>query len=336
MRSVRLGSHARDRGAAMIEYAALVVLVMVILVGLLSAGLPGALGKGINGEICRVFGDKGCASRQHGSAHGHGQNGGESASRQTPTSGNPITQFGGGILGGLASAFGNPGRAMVVPPGPSSGGKSGVRKGGDRTSNHNIAARAAKKVMQRDLERRLGKGKVRVTVDCEPGGRTANCVPEGSKKGNGRNGYVDILRSDEEKDPQTGEKVKYIREVKSASRRNAGKGRDELERYQRILQANEDRKGTGVRIEIDDSETEFMTKSKNGNPMRVSLHKDGTVQYEELKGGDEKTDPNTNCGPTASLIGADACWPELRRGGRGVPEEPEPEGGEPVPDPIEW
>lgn len=67
------GSSGPDRGAGLVEYAALVVLVLAILVGLIAAGVPAQIGNNTGDRICRIFGGD-CGSVQAGASNPNNPN----------------------------------------------------------------------------------------------------------------------------------------------------------------------------------------------------------------------------------------------------------------------
>lgn len=75
----------RDHGASTVEYAGLIVLAAVLLVGIVSTGLPARVGGSVGTAICRIFDGTNCGPRNGGQSDGSRPNGGGPA----PTSSNP-------------------------------------------------------------------------------------------------------------------------------------------------------------------------------------------------------------------------------------------------------
>lgn len=133
----------------------------------------------------------------------------------------------------------------------------------------------------------------KVTIDCEPGGVKANCIPGGHKSGNGAEGRADIILTG--KDVKTGKPVIYIWEVKPNTVEGRAEAVPQLDRYvtQKQKQVGE---GTEVRKGF------FLPNSTgipgNGNRVRNAWSESGDPTrggnaYEGVRfyGGTERRKP---------------------------------------------
>lgn len=235
-RSYRHRRHIRsaDRGASAIEYAGLIVLAALILSALVAVGIPGKISTNVRGAICTILREQGCGGKP--SASGRPREGRPSSPSRASTGALP--RFTGGVLAGL--------RNIATPP-PGSSGRLPVHagvvatryqspqqppRGGDNSTEHNRVALDTKQKIEQVMGDYVLGGQV--TVDCEPGGATANCIPGGHKSGNGGMGRADIvLRGYDQK---TLKPVIYVWEVKPATRDGRREAREQLDRYVQRLQ----------------------------------------------------------------------------------------------------
>lgn len=240
MRLRSLRRHQREHGASALEYAGLIVLAALIL-GALYSVIPGSLQTGVQRAVCTILRQGDCGAAPTGTGGGRG----------TVANG-----FTGGLVDGFTMTAAPPSYERAILPVQAQVapldfqdvyGPGGGNRGGDNSTEHNRVAADTKRLIEEKMGEYVTDGKV--TIDCEPGGATANCIPGGNKTGNGGEGRADIMLTG--KDKKTGKPVVYIWEVKP----NTTEGREEsvpqLDRYitqkqQQVGPGTEVRKGFGV------------------------------------------------------------------------------------------
>lgn len=223
-----------DRGASALEYVGLIVLAALILGGLYAAGIPGRLGPATQHAICTILGQRDCGTSSSGNGPSdQGRPGGTAHAGAVP-------RFTGGLVDGVTSLATPPYyeretlpvQAQVVPAYYPDPGGGRTPRGGDNSTEHNRVALDTKRLIQQEMGKYVTGGQV--TVDCEPGGSKANCVPGGHKSGNGAEGRADVVLRGTDK--KTGKPVIYIWEVKPANRDGRLEAPGQLARYIRQKQ----------------------------------------------------------------------------------------------------
>lgn len=261
-----------------------------------------------------------------------------------------MRRFAGGFFAGLASTFGL--HADTLPQlsrlGEKGNGHAGrpPRKGGDNSSEHDRVSRDTKLKIQQLMSQYVDDGKV--TIDCEPGGATANCIPRAHKSDNGRDGKADVILRG--KDKETGKPVIYIWKVKPGTKYGRDlKTAEQIDRYVWEMQKEVDPgvdvrygfslprssaiPGSGNRVLSAWSRGDFRNPDNRWRGVRFYGGKEKRQKKTQPQGQEQEQpaetpghQPATDCSPPMARMRSSCLYPTLPDGGGEGRRVPMPRG----------